>query len=62
MADRDRVSEIIAGTYGGEVFALNVTDVKKKIFTMKNSSWFARNHDYRNTGFSKQYFLKNPWK
>jgi outer membrane protein assembly factor BamB/pSer/pThr/pTyr-binding forkhead associated (FHA) protein len=60
--DRDRVSEIIAGTYGGEVFALNVTDVKKKIFTMKNSSWFARNHDYRNTGFSKQYFLKNPWK
>ena len=60
--NRAKGSEIIAGTYSGEVFALNVSDVKPKLFAFKKSSWSVRNHDYRNTGHAGHYFWKNPWK
>ena len=60
--NKDRVSEIIAGTYGGEVFALNVADAKNRLFALKRTSWGSRNHDSRNTGYSDAYLLKNPWK
>jgi outer membrane protein assembly factor BamB len=59
--NRDRSTEIICGTYSGEVYALNVSDMRKKLFALKRSSWGTRNHDYSNSGYARSYFLKNPW-
>lgn len=61
-SNKDRVYEIFTGTYSGEVYALNVADIKTGFLHLKRSSWETRNHDYRNTGYARQYYLKNPWK
>jgi len=62
--NRDRRAEIIAGTYSGEVFALQMADSKRGMFSFRRSSWKAVNHDVHNTGFSESYLpllKKNPW-
>jgi outer membrane protein assembly factor BamB len=58
----DGISEILIGSYAGEVFALKLSDVKKKFLSFRKSFWISSNHDYRNTGASSSYFLKLPWK
>ena len=57
----DRAVDILCGTYGGEVFAIAVSDVRRSLFSLKHASWGARNHDYRNSGYAQAHFLKNPW-
>ena len=32
-------SEVMAGTYGGELFALNVSGVKRRVFALRRSAW-----------------------
>ncbi len=60
--NRDKLFEIILGTYSGEVFALRVADIKKRFLSLKNSFWITSNHDYENSGYSPSYFIKKPWK
>ncbi len=62
--NRDKREEIITGAYSGEVFALQMADSKRGMFSFKRSSWETVNHDIHNTGFSESYlplFKKNPW-
>ncbi|UCB45498.1 MAG: PQQ-binding-like beta-propeller repeat protein [Spirochaetota bacterium] len=60
--NRDGISEVIVGSYAGELFTLKVSDIKKKLLSFRRSFWISSNHDYRNTGASQSYFIKNPWK
>ena len=62
--NRDRRAEIVIGAYSGEVFALQMADSKRGIFSFRRSSWKSVNHDTHNTGLSRSYlpiFKKKTW-
>jgi len=56
--NRDKIFEITAGTYGGDVFTVQVTGAKKKFFSFKRSFWITVNHDKKNTGYSPFFYLR----
>ncbi len=59
--NRDRIFEIVVGSYNGDVVALKVAGVKKKFLPFMWSFWITTNHDSQNTGYSSVYLFKKPW-
>ncbi len=50
--NRDRILEITAGTYGGDIFSVKIAGVSSRFFSFRKSYWSSVNHDVRNTGCS----------
>jgi outer membrane protein assembly factor BamB len=56
--NRDRVPEIISGSYEGSLVALGVSGGKKKLFSFMRSNWVSTNHDIKNTGHASVHLFK----
>ena len=60
--NRDRIKEIVVGTEGGELFALQVAGSRKGFLSFRSSFWVATHHDVQNTGYAESRFIFSPWK
>jgi outer membrane protein assembly factor BamB len=56
--NRDRLPEIISGSYEGSIVALSVTGSKKKLLPFMGSYWASTNHDLKNSGYASEHLLK----
>ena len=56
--NRDRIPEIISGSYEGSIAALDFTGGKKKLLPFMVSRWISTNHDIENTGYASAHLLK----